>query len=205
VAKEPGRARLRIIEGATRLLQESGYDGFSLRKLGLMLGLTAQAVYIHFKDKDDLLRAVLDREFAAAAPLWFAANPLSADADAYARLVRLVRFYLTMGLQNPVSYRIRFFHDRGVDEQIREWAAGNFAPEDNARHLRDALAAWAAGPTGKENSPRETNGLFLETWAFMHGLILAYAPLQVPLTQKIDTAQAAVELHLGGWYAKFRL
>ena len=74
MAKEPGQARKRIIDAATALLQEAGYDGFSLRKLAERLGLTAAAIYIHFTDKDALLRAVLDQEFAVAAPIWFAAH-----------------------------------------------------------------------------------------------------------------------------------
>jgi AcrR family transcriptional regulator len=199
MARETGVARQRIIDTATELLQEAGYEGFSLRKLAERLGQTAAAVYIHFADKDALLRAVLDQEFAIAAPAWFAEHPLAPDAAPRERLLALTGFYLAMGLGNPVSYRIRFFHDRGADAQIRDWAAGQFAPGDNARQLRDALAAWLG--SGWLASPQRLALAFIGLWAVMHGLILALAPVDLPLDEKVRFAQAAVETHLGGLHA----
>ena len=199
MAKEPGQARKRIIDAATALLQEAGYDGFSLRKLAERLGLTAAAIYIHFTDKDALLRAVLDQEFAVAAPIWFAAHPLSPTASPRDRLIALIQFYLAMGMGNPVSYRIRFFHDRGADSQIRDWAAGHFAPDDNARHLRDALIGWLG--LGSLADPEKTNLCVMELWGILHGLILAFAPVDLPVDEQIRIALGAAETYLEGIHA----
>jgi AcrR family transcriptional regulator len=51
----------RIIDASLALIERVGVEKFSLRKLGLELGVDATALYRHFRDKDDLLRAVGDR------------------------------------------------------------------------------------------------------------------------------------------------
>jgi len=54
-----------IVETSIRLIEESGSDRFTLRRLGEALGADPTAIYRHFKDKDELLRAVGDRIIAA--------------------------------------------------------------------------------------------------------------------------------------------
>jgi AcrR family transcriptional regulator len=53
--------RERIVDATVELLQRHGAGAFSLRRLGVHLGSDPTAIYRHFKDKDDLLRAVGDR------------------------------------------------------------------------------------------------------------------------------------------------
>lgn len=52
--------RERILEVASELFTEQGYDGTSLREIAERLGFTKAALYYHFKSKDDLLRALLE-------------------------------------------------------------------------------------------------------------------------------------------------
>lgn len=52
--------RDRILEVATRLFTEAGYDKTSLREISDELGVTKAALYYHFKSKDDILRALLE-------------------------------------------------------------------------------------------------------------------------------------------------
>jgi len=50
-----------IVSAALRLLDEGGSAGFSLPKLGEVLGADPTAIYRHFPSKDDLVLAVADR------------------------------------------------------------------------------------------------------------------------------------------------
>src|SRR5687767_6069952 len=54
-----------IIQCALCELESEGLDGFSLRAVGSAAGLSAMAVYRHFKNKEDLLRAVGEEAFIA--------------------------------------------------------------------------------------------------------------------------------------------
>jgi AcrR family transcriptional regulator len=56
-----------IIEAAQALLRDDGHGSFTLRDLGEALGVHNTAVYRHFRDKQELLRAVADRVLADVA------------------------------------------------------------------------------------------------------------------------------------------
>ena len=49
-----------IIEAAFRLLDETGIEGVSLRKLACSLGIRAPSLYWHFKSKQALIDAMAD-------------------------------------------------------------------------------------------------------------------------------------------------
>ncbi|PZR71867.1 MAG: TetR family transcriptional regulator, partial [Stutzerimonas stutzeri] len=53
-----------IIEAAFRLLDESGIEGVSLRKLACNLGIRAPSLYWHFKSKQALIDAMADAMIA---------------------------------------------------------------------------------------------------------------------------------------------
>ncbi|MFM1918202.1 MAG: hypothetical protein RJB01_1717 [Actinomycetota bacterium] len=54
-------SRNAICDAALELLATDGAGDFSLRALGIRLGVDPTAIYRHFSDKDDLLREVGDR------------------------------------------------------------------------------------------------------------------------------------------------
>ncbi len=63
-ATSTGRGRLAdtdITHLALELLDEEGLDGFTMRKLASRLGVTPMAVYSHYRNKEALLEAVVDR------------------------------------------------------------------------------------------------------------------------------------------------
>lgn len=57
--------RAAIVDASVALVEELGVDGLTMRRLGERLGVDATAVYRHFRNKEDLLRAVGDRAHAA--------------------------------------------------------------------------------------------------------------------------------------------
>jgi AcrR family transcriptional regulator len=50
-----------ILDAGMALLAEDGPEGVTMRRLGAHLGVDATAMYRHFADKDELLRAMGDR------------------------------------------------------------------------------------------------------------------------------------------------
>jgi AcrR family transcriptional regulator len=59
-------SRAKILTAATEIATERGYDGTSISAVSAKCGLPASSIYWHFKDKDDLLCAVIERSFATA-------------------------------------------------------------------------------------------------------------------------------------------
>jgi TetR/AcrR family transcriptional regulator, tetracycline repressor protein len=58
--RSPGLTREVIVSAALELMDLQGVDGFSMRKLAARLEVSPQALYWHFKSKDDLCRAVVE-------------------------------------------------------------------------------------------------------------------------------------------------
>jgi AcrR family transcriptional regulator len=53
--------RNRILAEATRRFVIHGYNGISMREIAQACGITKAALYYHFRDKEDLILAILDR------------------------------------------------------------------------------------------------------------------------------------------------
>lgn len=65
--QKAGRAPLTretVVEGALRVLDREGLNGFSMRALGQELGTGAASIYWHVRNKSELLNLVLDRVIA---------------------------------------------------------------------------------------------------------------------------------------------
>ena len=51
--------RRRILKTAGEEFLKNGYDNFSLRRVAERIGYTPTTIYLHFRDKDDLLLATV--------------------------------------------------------------------------------------------------------------------------------------------------
>ncbi len=56
-------SRERILEAATQIAGERGYDGTSVALVSERSGLPASSIYWHFESKDQLIAAVIERSF----------------------------------------------------------------------------------------------------------------------------------------------
>ncbi|MEH3139648.1 MAG: TetR/AcrR family transcriptional regulator [Mycobacterium kyogaense] len=56
-------SRQRILDAATAVATERGYDATSISAVSELSGLPPTSIYWHFADKDDLIAAVIDRSF----------------------------------------------------------------------------------------------------------------------------------------------
>jgi AcrR family transcriptional regulator len=56
-------SRQRILDAATEIAGERGYEGTSIALVSERSGLPASSIYWHFKDKDALIAAVIERSF----------------------------------------------------------------------------------------------------------------------------------------------
>jgi AcrR family transcriptional regulator len=63
-------SRERILDAATEIAAERGYEGTSIGAVSAKCGLPASSIYWHFKDKDDLIAAVIERSFGRWVTAW---------------------------------------------------------------------------------------------------------------------------------------
>lgn len=70
-------SRRRILDAAAEVAGERGYDGTSIAQVSARCGLPASSIYWHFKDKDELIAAVIERSFAS----WLSVFSLPGEAE----------------------------------------------------------------------------------------------------------------------------
>ncbi len=63
-------SRTRILDAAMEIAAERGYEGTSIGAVSSKCGLPASSIYWHFKDKDDLIAAVIERSFDNWLKVW---------------------------------------------------------------------------------------------------------------------------------------
>src|ERR1700752_4875453 len=59
-----------ILDAATEISAERGYEGTRIPLVSAKCGLPASSIYWHFKDKDDLISAVIERSFGTWLSAW---------------------------------------------------------------------------------------------------------------------------------------
>jgi AcrR family transcriptional regulator len=143
-----GLDRSSILDAAFRLLNEAGEEGFSVRKVGAVMGIDPMTVLHHFQSKEELLRQIADRalgsiELPALSGKW--QTDLKNVAVAYRQLAH----------RHPRLFHLHFrFHATGM--------ADHLSSEIVYRALLDAgLSAERAA------------GLGLSFYAFVLGFALA--------------------------------
>src|SRR5690606_5473494 len=96
--------RQRLLACALEELERSGLERFSLRAVGARAGLSAMAVYRHFANKEDLLRALGEEAFAA----WRRRVESIKERDFEGWLQRVLRAYTEFALDEPGRFDVCF-------------------------------------------------------------------------------------------------
>jgi AcrR family transcriptional regulator len=145
-----GDARNALLAAASDLLEQVGAAGLALRQVAERAGLSRQAPYNHFENKEALLA-----ELARAGFEKLAASLLSAaESKAKGSLERAADAYIRRAQEAPALFRLMFSRELVNLSRFPEAAAaGNrafdeltgivaaFSPPEQAREL--ALAAWS--------------------------------------------------------------
>jgi AcrR family transcriptional regulator len=95
-------SRERILDAATEIAAERGYEGTSIALVSAKCGLPASSIYWHFKNKDDLIAAVIERSFAD----WLKAWQVPGEGAPRDRLVGLAMQIAKALLDSPDFIRL---------------------------------------------------------------------------------------------------
>jgi AcrR family transcriptional regulator len=95
-------SRTRILDAATEIASERGYEGTSIALVSAKCGLPASSIYWHFKDKDDLIAAVIERSFEH----WLSAWQMPTKGTGQERLVAVAMQIAKALLDSPDFLRL---------------------------------------------------------------------------------------------------
>jgi AcrR family transcriptional regulator len=154
-------SRERILDAANEIAAERGYEGASIALVSAKCGLPASSIYWHFKNKDDLIAAVIERSFGD----WLKAWQVPVEGSPQDRLVGLamqiakalldspdfIRLGLMLSLERrPVEPRARamFLQSRAQTfDQLVETMRG-FTPDLTDAQVHQLVTYAIAGADG---------------------------------------------------------
>lgn len=158
-----------ILEAAFELFAREGDDGFSLRKLGLRVGVDPMTVLHHFRSREELLREIADHALATVT------QPLPTE-DWRFDLKAVARAYRDLARKHPRVFRLHFrFHATG--------------PIDHASSEVVYRAMRRAGL-----SDNDAAGMGLAYYAFILGFAVSEAEgLLAPIGGDVEAELAALD------------
>ncbi|TDQ10931.1 TetR/AcrR family transcriptional regulator [Pedobacter metabolipauper] len=115
-----------IIESATRLFLEMGYEKTSIRTIADDIEYSPATIYLYFKEKDEIFFVlheqgfdILNKEFAT----------LGSIKDPFKRLAAMGKAYLDFAFKNPDYYDLMFIMRAPLTEIAchDKWEAGDAA------------------------------------------------------------------------------
>ncbi len=156
-----GDLRAGLIEATRRLVEEKGPDGFSVSDACRLAGVSTAAPYKHFKDKNEMLVAmVLEGMMRHRAKMRAALEGIPEGTPA--RVTALGREYVRFAMEENGVFRLKFggFTDRLEDDRLQ--AAGE---ETFGIVLREVAACL-----GEDEITPEVRRRGFMLWSFVHGL-----------------------------------
>jgi AcrR family transcriptional regulator len=95
-----------ILRAATELFAAEGYGRVTTRALAQKVGISQTGLYVYFKTKEEILRAICDETHNAMTTAFDAA--VAAARSPKDALRGLVRSYINFGLTHPAQYQLTF-------------------------------------------------------------------------------------------------
>ncbi|MEM6760919.1 MAG: TetR/AcrR family transcriptional regulator [Pseudomonadota bacterium] len=167
-----GDLRAQLIEATRQLVEEKGPDHLSVSEASRRAGVSTAAPYKHFKDRDDLLRAVAfegmgrqhEQMLEALAHL---------QQRSLARISALGRVYVNFARTEPAVFRLMF----GLSDGHADDAALVEKGRDTYAVVQKEVANFRGSDTVEAIDERRA----FQLWSFVHGL--SFLMIDVKLKQ----------------------
>lgn len=159
-----------ILEAARDLFLVEGLDGLSMRKVAARVGVTAPAIYRHFRNKEALVMAMIDAGIEQFGRYLF--RGIEAP-DAKSRLLRTGEQYLLFAFECPRDYQL-IFMSWDVLKPVCEGTRTKQGPNESPtfQFLMDRVAECIR--TGLFRVDLDLFEVAISQWALCHGLATLY-------------------------------
>ncbi|MGB2831635.1 MAG: TetR/AcrR family transcriptional regulator [Methylotenera sp.] len=165
---EAERQQLRtlIIDAARDLFVSRGVEAVTMREIAKRIGYSATSIYLHFADKEALLRAICDTDFLALAS---ALKNIFQIVDPVERMQALGHGYAKFALTHPNHYRLMFMAEHVKHDPAESSLQQNSAEQDAYFQLKTVVSnVYAAG---RFREDLQDVDLIAQTiWAGIHGV-----------------------------------
>ncbi|MCZ6757668.1 MAG: TetR/AcrR family transcriptional regulator [Bacteroidetes bacterium] len=155
----------RIIDTARRLLISDGYAHLSMRKIAREIGYSATTIYLHFKNKDQLVHTLIEEGVSRLHRRLLSRSNQNGEG-VRKRLRNLCSEYVVFGLDNPEYYEIMYMLH---PENLARYPADKYR---RARKNLELLASvYQEGVDGNVFQRLDSMLAASIIWSHMHGVV----------------------------------
>lgn len=158
---------VRVFEATLRVLERRGPSALTMDNVAAEAGVTATAIYRHFANKDELLKALIRDRYDV-----FLEYVSAADTEGSARHVLISTFdrFLDFAFEHPHAYELLFVtpHGISIDRYPDDFRSGK------SRGFRQLKALVAKGIDAGEIRDGDAADVALDLYSHAHGLVLLH-------------------------------
>jgi AcrR family transcriptional regulator len=182
----------KILNAAQRLWKKGGEKALTMRAVASAAGTNTPAVYRRFRDRDDLLRGLLQRTRVE----------IAAEMEGAPSVEEACERYLDYAVKHPWEYELLYQYDYELDQSLR--SRGRLFTERPAREvMKKKLGQWLG------ESPENYERMLAATWMLAHGAAMLMIdkmipPEQVPEARKVFTASVRGLMREAEFISKFQ-
>lgn len=169
----------KLIDATRQIINKNGVNAVNMRDLGKEIQLSRSAVYRHFRDKDDLLTAIVAENFEE---LNQSITDLIAEIEDLKELIySILQAYYRYGIQNQAHYQLMFRtqFDKALYPELYSLAYQSF------RAIEQHLDQPHNQTYRIKTSSKESTALM---FAFIHGLVELNASGHLEAEKALDDA-----------------
>lgn len=183
-----------ILAAAEKIFVECGYEGATIRKIADEVGVSSTALYMHFKDKSEILLEICQGSFREL--IEKSRDMAAAPGDPAEKVRFMLRAYAEFGLQHPNAYSLVM-----CQRPISANPDGVDLTQAMGRQVFEVFLSVVneVSTTGRLKHPPVVAAQTL--WAGIHGVIaLVITKPYFAWTEPLDLAQAMLDSLYDGMF-----
>jgi len=194
-----GHERLaEILKAAKELFLAEGYEKVSTRQLAQHAGLSQTGLYLYFKSKEEIHRALCSQTFEELTKRWQRVVHQARGPEQMLR--RAAEAYIAFGIEHPDEYQITFMQRRPSGaHKIKDI----FHPLRRSGPGVRAFLAWREIVQSAMEAgfikPMDVTAATLMTWLPLHGFVASWIALpDFPWPPKQQVVDSLIDTVLAG-------
>jgi AcrR family transcriptional regulator len=164
-ARQKKFLRQEILDAASELFVEDGYENVSMRRIADKIEYSPTTIYLHFKDKAELLEQVCQETFSRLSHVLEAIE--QQPGDPIDRLKSGLLAYVHFGMENPHHYRATFMMPIPAEFNPEKYKQPDSPGMQAFDFLRRSVYDCISAGKFREVDPELVSQTF---WAGIHGI-----------------------------------
>src|ERR1700745_454850 len=164
--REKQELRQQILDTARARFAAEGYEAVTMRKIADAIERSATAIYLYFKDKNELINELCHADFRALAHEF---QKIAQMRDPLERLKQAGLNYIEFGLSHPNHYRLMFMTPHPPHTPEIEASKGN--PKEDAYAFLKVVVGECVKSDLFRQEFSDVEAVSQLLWAGVHGVV----------------------------------